>query len=137
MLYKSEYTRRKKMDSIFLEITVRPDWANDFGKIIPIEYIRYKIIAKTEKYGKIKVVLYIYDTDNYQMWIISKYCRKYIENTWEHGEGIYSPSLREFFRFLRNFENDLQMRLNDIYISYKDEMDQNCRKLVEEILEKL
>jgi hypothetical protein len=137
MRYKSQYTKRKKINGLFLEAVIEPNWADDYGKIVPIENIEYKIVCHSGQYGKAKIGLNVYDTDNFDFWISSKGCRFYRRSRYEFGEGIYSENIREFWRYLRNFEYDLQQRLNDAYIQYKDEMSEECKGIIKEVLDKL
>ncbi len=141
MRYKSEYIKRKKINGLFLEMRVEPDWGSDYGQIVPLESIHYKVVYYSNQYGKIKIELDFYNTDNFDFWVTSKGtskgCRFYRISNYEGGEGIYSENLREFWRYLRNFEYDLQARLNDTYTYYRDEMSQECKGIIKEVLDKL
>jgi hypothetical protein len=137
MEYKSLYVKRKKLNNVFLEAQIEPDFADDLGKIVPIQHVNYKIVYRNNEYGKVIVKMDIYNTDNYSLSIKSMYCRGYVKNDSEFGEGIYSESLREFWRYLKNFEYDLKERLEDMLLVHSDEINERCRKLLQEILNEL
>jgi hypothetical protein len=137
MRYKSEYIKRKKINGLFLEMRVEPNWADDYGQIVPFEFIGYKIVYKNEKNERIRIEIGLYDTLNYYLKISSPTCRRYIENEDEGAEGIYSENIREFWRYLRNFEEDLKMRIMDILSDHGSEINQECRNIIDEVLDKL
>jgi hypothetical protein len=140
-MYKSEYRKIKKISNklgnIFLETVVHPDFGDDVGSIIPLDDMYYKIIYKAGKRGKIHIELYVYRLYDFILIIRGKGCRFYDEIEDEESDIIYAQDLREFWASLRNFEDDLRMRLEIAYNLFQNDMNNGCKKIVEEVLHNL
>jgi len=127
---KDYYRKRKIIGDLFLELNLELNLGIDLGQEIAISVLSYKFI----KNKKNRVILELYDTVNHIFAVRSSNCRFYREYTEGEDEGLVVPNVRELWGFLRHYEYDAKLRLADMYTVYKDKMSQECRQIVEEIL---
>ncbi len=137
MRYQNVYIRQKKWGNLFLYVEVEPNWNIDLGKEIPIGNIYYKVTYKVNNKRVAKIELSVADTESHIFYIKAHRCKFYRRDISDMGEGITVENMREFWRYLRNFQYDLAMRLHDMYVIYRDEMKEECRKAFEQVLEEL
>ncbi len=132
-MIKPYYRKRKILNGLFLELELELDLGVDLGENIAIAVLRYKIVTQ----NKDRVLLEIYDTESYDLTIKSKLCRFHDGYMSNIGEGIYVENRRELYRFLRQFENDLEYRLNETIRAINKPMDMECKGIVERVLENI
>ncbi len=134
-MIKEYYKRRKVIGNVFLEMGLEIDLGLDLGRVLPVRELSYKAILHKNDKTRARVGFSIYNVGTYKFYISSNRCRFYRESVNDMGEGIIVPNARELWRFLKRFETDAKYRLAILYSIHDNEMNEYCKKIIEQILD--
>jgi hypothetical protein len=141
MRYKDEY-RKMKEDChddycLMMEMKVLPIWHLYAGEQVIVDRIFYNVTYVSPGRGKTRVKLVVHGTEFYYFLVSSTRC--HFRGSVKHVESklLFTSDVKEFFKYLHRFEDDLRFRLETAYYHLSDNMTEECREIVREVLNRV